>query len=303
MNEPQRVRAAGADEPALEVLDQLERWLAMDTSGSAHALRAALLAWLRAAQAAAPSEALVHQLATRALDVADASVAREDTPVTMRASLAQSCAVERDDLDQALDAVARTAIELLPGSDAWIATLSHHRVVREAFRGALRAGKKPRALVGESRPRLLGRDLAAALATHEIPVWLLVDAALPLLVSQAKAVWLGAHAVTNRGVIHEVGSYALALAAREHSVPVYALAPRRAFLPAATPALGIAEMPPEEVWEDPTPGVQPRNVYFEMVPLELFRGVVVEDAVVGANEAAALAIERTLPVDLQPAPA
>jgi translation initiation factor eIF-2B subunit delta len=104
--------------------------------------------------------------------------------------------------------------------------------------------------------------------------------------------------VTERGVIHKVGSYPLALAAREHSVPVYALAERRKFIPATTPTLKIAETPPEEIWEDPPAGVRPRNVYFELVPLELLRGVVVEDAVMGATEAALLALERPLPAEL-----
>ena len=112
-------------------------------------------------------------------------------------------------------------------------------------------------------------------------------------------VWLGADAVTDRGVINKIGSYAAALAARERSVPVYALAGRRKFVPASTAALRIAEMPPGEVWRDPPAGVEPRNFYFELVPLELLRGVVVEDAVLGVTEAAQLARERGLPEELR----
>src|SRR5262249_47710433 len=96
----------------------------------------------------------------------------------------------------------------------------------------------------------------------------------------------------------KLGSYAAALAAREHSVPVYALAERRKFLPAATAALRIVEMPPDEVWEEPAAGVQPRNIYFERVPLPLLRGVVGEDVVLPPGEAAALARERPLPGEL-----
>src|SRR5256885_8266549 len=35
-----------------------------------------------------------------------------------------------------------------------------------------------------------------------------------------RSLWLGADAVTDQGVVNKVGSYAAALAAREHSVPV-----------------------------------------------------------------------------------
>ena len=109
---------------------------------------------------------------------------------------------------------------------------------------------------------------------------------------------LGADAVTDQGVLNKVGSFAAALAAREHSVPVYALAERRKFLPAGTAAITIVEQPPGEVWDAPTAGVSPRNVYFERVPLPLLRGVVVEDLVLPPGEAAGLARERALPAEL-----
>jgi len=57
-------------------------------------------------------------------------------------------------------------------------------------------------------------------------------------------------------------------------------------------------MPPAEVWDSPAPGVQPRNVYFELVPLELLRGVVVEDSVLGVTEIQVTAKDRELPKEL-----
>jgi translation initiation factor 2B subunit (eIF-2B alpha/beta/delta family) len=81
-------------------------------------------------------------------------------------------------------------------------------------------------------------------------------------------------------------------------VPVWALAPRRKFIPSTTPALRILEMPPAEVWDAPGNGVEPRNVYFELVPMGLLRGVVVEDGVLGPSEAATTARERALPETL-----
>ena len=78
--------------------------------------------------------------------------------------------------------MARTAVELLQGAgEPWIATLSNSATVREALRLAQSAGVKPCALVGEGRPLLEGRALAAALATSGIPAWVVVDAALPPL--------------------------------------------------------------------------------------------------------------------------
>jgi translation initiation factor 2B subunit (eIF-2B alpha/beta/delta family) len=292
-------RVSGSTDVALGFLDRLERFAATDVSTSVAILRANLLGWLRAEQGDQPSMALVHQLAARALSVADGAVGRRAAIADMRAELAASSEAERRDLGASRQAVAKTAAALLNQRSGWIATLSHSRAVIDALTEAHIMRLSPRALVAESRPRLEGRTLAAELAAVGLPVWLVADAAMPFLISQAAQVWIGADAVTDRGVLNKIGSYAMALAAREHSVPVYAVAGRRKFLPANTGALKIAEMPPEEVWSDPAKGVQPRNVYFELVPLELIRGVVVEDAVLGPSEAAQLARERELPEELK----
>lgn len=291
-------RTSGAGAVAEAFLAALERWAALDRSTDSAAFQTSLLRFLRESQAAQPSMALVHQLAARALDVTATGIRRGDRVPDLRAHLARSCAAERDDLAAARAGVARTAAELLDRRGGWIATLSHSATVRDALLEAKRQGRDPRVLIGESRPRFEGRALAAALAAAGVPVWLVVDAALPLLLSPATALWIGADAVTDQGAINKIGSFAAALAAREHSVPVYALADRRRFLPGTTPALRIVEMPPDEVWDAPAEGVQPRNVYFELVPMALLRGVVVEDAVLGPGEAAATARERALPEEL-----
>jgi translation initiation factor 2B subunit (eIF-2B alpha/beta/delta family) len=302
MNSFAEDRGSGSTDVARAFLDELERWASIDRSTSAPELRRSLLVHLRDAQSAQPTMALVHQLAARALEVADTGVRRGDDTVALRQHLATSCATERDDLALGRSTAAEWALKLLPGTQPWIATLSASGSVREALLRAHAARLAPRAVVAEGRPRQEGRDLAAVLAAAGVPTWLVVDAALPLLLSQTSMVWIGADAVTERGVINKVGSFAAALAARESSVPMYAIASRRKFLPAATAALRIDEMPPAEVWSEAPPEVKPRNIYFELVPLELFRGIVVEDGVLGPTEAATLARERPLPDELAGAP-
>ena len=292
------VQGAGASAEALGFLARLERWTAAEAAEGTAALHAALLAWLRAEQAAHAANGLVHQLAARALDVAAADLERGSDPAELRAHLAQSCVAERADLEGARTAVARTAAALVTERGAWIATLGGGSTVALALLELQRLGRGPRALVGEGRPLLAGRALAAELGHAGVPTWLVVDGALPVLLSQAAGLWLGADAVTDRGAIVAVGGYAAALAAREHSVPVHVLATRRRFLPATTGALRIDEMPPAEVWEAPPVGVRPRNVRADLLPLELVRGVAVEDGVLGPTESATVARERPLPEPL-----
>jgi translation initiation factor eIF-2B subunit delta len=290
--------ASGSSSVAGAFLAELERWLAADTSPSAAALRAALLGWLRAAQAAQPSMALVHQLAARALAIADTAVTRGDSPLDLRQSLVASCAAEREDLAAAIQGAARTAAALVPASDAWIATLSASELVTAAIAELHRQGRRPRVLIAESRPNLEGRTQAAALAKLGVPVWIVADAALPMLLQQAAAVWIGADAITENGVLNKIGSFVAALAAREHGVPVWTLAVRRKLVPSETRALAIREMPPEELWAEPAAGVRPRNLYFELVPTTLLRGVVVEDGVLGPAELRVAVADRALPAEL-----
>lgn len=289
---------SGSSDVARAFLAELNRWAEVNTSPTPPELRAALLDWLRSAIAAQPAMALVHQLAARTLAVCDSALTRRANVASLRQELARTAAAEREDLDAAHRGTVRNAAALVETRGGWIATLSSSAAVRDALLETQRAGREPRALIAESRPGNEGRAQAAALAQAGIPAWLVVDAALPMLLSQARMLWLGADAVTDHGVLNKVGSYAAALAAREHGVPVYALASRRKLIPAATPALRIAEMPPVEVWDTPAPGVQPRNVYFELVPMALLRGVVVEDGVLPPGEAAAVARERPLPGEL-----
>src|SRR5262245_33442517 len=242
--------------------------------------------------------ALVHQLAARALAVADTAVARGDRAADLRAHLAASCTAERSDLERAVADAAKTAAQLVTADEPWIATLSASDGVLAALLALARTGKRPRVLVAESRPRFEGRETARALAMAGIETWIVADAALPLLISQAAAVWLGADAITESGIVNKIGSYTAALAAREHGVPVWAIAVRKKLLPGGTAALGITEMPATELWEDAPPGVRPRNIYFEMVPVALLRGVVVEDGVLGATEVAVAARDRELPAEL-----
>lgn len=291
-------RVSGSSTIAGSFLGELERWLAVDRSASSAALRASLLAWLRDAQAAQPTMALVHQLAARALAVADTGVANGDSPLDLRQSLVASCAAEREDLAAAKHAAAKLAAELVPQKDAWIATLSSSELVAATIAEMHALGRRPRVLIAESRPNLEGRAQAAALAALGVPVWIVADAALPMLLQQAACVLIGADAITEQGVLNKVGSFVAALAAREHGVPVWAVGVRKKLLPAATHALAIREEAPQELWDGAPAGVRPRNVYFELVPVSLLRGVVLEDGVLGPTELRVAAADRALPDEL-----
>ena len=302
MNRPADPQTSGSGGSGARFLSDLQHFVANERSHRTAEVRQALYAWVRNAQAEAPSIALVHQFSARALSVANTSLGRGDSAAELRAHLLQSCHAEASDLIAAIEGVAKTAAATITTSEPWIATLSHSTAVLEALRLLHREGRGPRVLLAESRPRLEGRDLATTLAAQGIPVWVVADAALPMVMQQAAALWLGAAAVTEIGALNKTGSFVAALAAREHGVTVHVLAHRRKFLPAATRALAIAEMPAAELWENPPQGVRPRNIQFEIVPMKLLRGICTEDGVVGPSEAVLVAQDRALPDELASSP-
>ncbi|HEU5346039.1 MAG TPA: hypothetical protein VFU60_16955 [Ktedonobacterales bacterium] len=148
-----------------------------------------------------------------------------------------------------------------------------------------------RVIISESRPGGEGVALARALASEGAQVTLIADAAVASFIEQAALVIVGADSVRADGsVVNKVGTHTLALVARAAGRPVYALAERLKITAASYP-LVIEETRPEELLPAPTPGVTPRNVYFDVTPPRLIASVVTESGPVDAEGIARLAEE------------
>ena len=94
-------------------------------------------------------------------------------------------------------------------------------------------GKKIRVFSGESRPLLQGSRLTAwELLREEIDVTLVCDAAAGMLMKQKKInkVIVGADRIAANGdTANKIGTYSLAVLAREHDIPFYVAAPSSTF--------------------------------------------------------------------------
>ncbi len=160
-------------------------------------------------------------------------------------------------------ATIKVAVEKL-SSCRNVVTLSHSSLVEAAL---IQLGRKGMlsVLVGESRPIREGINLARALHSSGIDVTLVVDMAAVYMVKDADCVVVGADAVTPDFVVNKVGTFALALAAREYGKPVFVLASMDKFLcrPAAE-KLKIPTRDPSEIVENADFKV--KNFYFDMTP-------------------------------------
>lgn len=162
-------------------------------------------------------------------------------------------------------------------------------VIRLAFE----QGKKIHVLVDETRPRLQGARLTAwELQQYGIPFDIISDNAAGYFLrsGQVQKVFFGADRVASNGdVANKVGSYMLALAAYDNSVPVYSV------FPTSTVDLSLSsgdEIPIEErdgdevldiqiKGERATPkGATARNPAFDVTPNRLLSGLVTEKGII-----------------------
>ena len=155
-------------------------------------------------------------------------------------------------------------------------------------RAAAEAGKKVAVIADETRPFLQGARLTAwELQRDGIPVTLIADVAAASLLraGDVDLVVVGADRIAANGdVANKVGTYPVAVLAREHGVPFYVAAPTSTVdleLPDGA-AIPIEERGAEEVLTCfGTPiapeGISVRNPAFDVTPHELVAGIATEE--------------------------
>ncbi len=149
-------------------------------------------------------------------------------------------------------------------------------------------GKKIRVVATETRPKLQG----ARLTTYElkrdgIPVTLITDNMVGYIMYRrlVSRVMVGADRIVQDAVINKIGTYTIAVLAKEHNIPFYVAAPKSTFDLAHTSAdITIEERPPEEVKHVGSQRIAPEGVNvlnpaFDITPLEYVTAIICEDGV------------------------
>ncbi len=173
-------------------------------------------------------------------------------------------------------------------------------------RAAVAAGKQVQVLADETRPLLQGARLTAwELSKDGIPVTLLTDnmAGSRLRRGGVDAVIVGADPIAaNDDVANKIGTYPLAVLAREHGVPFYVAAPLSTvdFALADGEAIPIEERAAEEVTHCGDTRVAPAGVpvwnpAFDVTPARYVSAIVTEKGVARAPYGAALGGLRDAP--------
>jgi methylthioribose-1-phosphate isomerase len=207
-------------------------------------------------------------------------------------------ALHRKEVDRCRRMAAHAAELFAPGTRALthcnaggLATGGYGSAVG-ALRAAWERGLLERVLVDETRPLLQGARLTAwELETAGIPHAVIADSAAASLMARGEVdlVVTGADRIAANGdTANKIGTYALAVVAAHHGLPLYVVAPTSTVdLATATGAeIPIEERDPAEI----TPRFPARNPAFDVTPAELVTAIVTEDGIRRAPYSASLAL-------------
>ncbi len=152
-------------------------------------------------------------------------------------------------------------------------------------------GKRFEVIAGETRPFLQGARLTAwELQKNKIPVTLVTDNMVASLMRKRKIqkVIVGADRIAANGdVANKIGTYGVAVLAREHDIPFYVAAPLST-IDLACPTgdqIPIEERDPEEVTNFyhqriAPEGIKVLNPAFDVTPNELVTAIITEKGIV-----------------------
>lgn len=156
---------------------------------------------------------------------------------------------------------------------------------------AAEQGKVERVYADETRPVGQGARLTSwELARAGVPVTLICDnmAASLMAKGEVDAVIVGADRIARNGdVANKIGTYGLAVLAREHGVPFYVAAPSSTVDPRLDDGRGIVieQRAASEVLAEPIEGVEVWNPAFDVTPARFITRIITEE---GAFEPSAL---------------
>lgn len=161
------------------------------------------------------------------------------------------------------------------------------------IRVAWEQGKKVSVVATETRPKLQGARLTVyELQQAGIPVTLITDGMVGYVMHKrlVNKVLVGADRIVRDAVINKIGTYGIAVLAKEHKIPFYVAAPTSTFdLARSANQIVIEERNPEEVThvrdQKIAPnGVKVLNPAFDVTPMQCITAIICETAVLTPRE-------------------
>ena len=160
-------------------------------------------------------------------------------------------------------------------------------------RAAWEQGKRIRVFADETRPLLQGARLTAyELGRDGIPVTLITDNMAGYVMSKrmVNMVIVGADRILKDAIVNKIGTFTVAVLAREHKIPFYVAAPKSTFdINRSSADVVIEERNPEEVTQIggnriAPDGIDVFNPAFDITPLDYVTAIICEDGILNKHK-------------------
>jgi len=218
---------------------------------------------------------------------------RRGTTVMQGALLAEAQAIEAEDAEVCREigrhgqSVLKNGWTVLTHCNAGALATAAYGTALGVIRAAVEKGKEIRVYADETRPILQGARLTVwELERSGIPVVLITDNMAGWLMrkGEIQAVVVGADRIARNGdTANKIGTYGVAVLARENGVPFYVAAPRSTIDRGLRDGnrIPIEERAPREVREVAghcvtLPYVEVRNPAFDVTPAKYITGIITE---------------------------
>jgi len=178
----------------------------------------------------------------------------------------------------AQDKINKEVLKIIHSNDI-IFTHCHSTNVTFSLINAKKNGKKFQVYNTETRPLFQGRKTAKELKKNKIKVTMFIDSAMAIALEKKQGtrkvsrIFIGADALTKKGVINKVGSGMLAELAKKHKIPLYVIADSWKYSSKNPP---IEQRKLNEIWDKAPKNIKIKNPAFEFVDKKYITKIVSE---------------------------
>jgi methylthioribose-1-phosphate isomerase len=169
------------------------------------------------------------------------------------------------------------------------------------IRAAWEQEKRITVFVDETRPLLQGSRLTACELKREgIPMTLITDGMAGYVMQKrlVNKVIVGADRIVRDAVINKIGTFTIAVLAKEHKIPFYVAAPKSTFdLSRKASDVIIEERKPEEVTHIGSQRIAPKGVKainpaFDITPIRYVSAIICEEGILRRGDLSKLKVNR-----------
>ena len=179
-------------------------------------------------------------------------------------------------LNQATNEIAKRGSRLIKDGYV-IMTHCHSGEALSVIKQAWKEGKKIKVYATETEPKHQGIKTAKELAGMKIPVILIVDSAVEFFIKDVNIVMVGSDAIRKEGVVNKIGTYTMAVVAKEHKKPFYVVG--NTLKLDKRKKLVIEKRNPHEVYMAHIKTLEVKNPAFDLTPWKFISRVVTEKGI------------------------